>query len=62
MITHYQAAIAINGLVSIISIMGIVVAASELPLLRKQQTLTDEAGLLIIVGPICYREMERVSH
>jgi len=35
------AAIIINGLVSIISLMGIVVAASELPLLRKQTTLLD---------------------
>jgi len=35
------AAIIINGLVSIISLMGIVVAASELPLMRRQTTLLD---------------------
>lgn len=35
------AAIIINTLVSIISLMGIMVAASELPLLRKQTTLLD---------------------
>lgn len=39
--TDSIAAIVINTLVSIISLMGIVVAASELPLLRKQSTLLD---------------------